>query len=80
MVDPKNTAAKETAYTEVQDFVRRFRALHGTTSCKELLGCDLSTIEGRAEFNENDLVNKVCAPCVRDACEILEETVLTEAK
>jgi C_GCAxxG_C_C family probable redox protein len=78
MVDPKDSDAKETAYACVQDLARRFRALHGTTSCKELLGCDLTTLEGRQKFNENNLVDTVCIPCVRDACKILEETVLND--
>ncbi len=76
MVDPGDSAAKETAYAEVQDFARRFRALHRTTSCKELLGCDLTTPEGQKEFKDKGLAARVCASCVRDACTILEETVL----
>jgi C_GCAxxG_C_C family probable redox protein len=80
MVDPADVAAKETAYAQVQDFVQRFRRLHGTTSCKELLGCNLITVKGRKEFNDKGLVRTVCTPCVRDACKILEETVLDDGK
>ena len=78
MVDPKDSAAKETAYAEVQDFALRFHALHRTTSCKELLGCDLTSAEGRREFKEKGLAERVCTFCVRDACTILEETVLND--
>jgi C_GCAxxG_C_C family probable redox protein len=79
MVNPADTAAKEAAYAHVQEFASQFRALHGTTSCKELLGCDLTTVEGRKEFNGKGLAKTVCTPCVRDACRILEETVLNNA-
>ncbi len=80
MIDPADTTAKEAAYAHVQNFARRFRELHETTSCRELLGCDLTTAEGRQEFNENNLQETVCKPCVRDACRILEETVLSETR
>jgi C_GCAxxG_C_C family probable redox protein len=80
MVDPSDSATKETAYAQVQDFARRFRELHGTTSCKKLLGCDLTTADGRKQFNEKGLLKAVCTPCVRDACKILEETVLNDIK
>ncbi len=78
MVDAANPAAKETAYAHVQKFAHQFRKLHGTTSCRQLLGCDLTTEEGRKHFEGKGLLRAVCIPCVRNACKILEETVLDD--
>jgi len=52
--------------------------VHGTISCRTLLGCDLNTLEGKAFFAENDLASTVCNQCIRTACAIVEETVLEE--
>ena len=80
MVDAADKAAKETTYALVQDFARRFRELHGSISCRDLLGCDLLTEEGRKQYSERDLSNVVCLPCVRDACTIVEETIFNDSK
>ena len=80
MVDAADSAAKETTYALMQDFARRFRELHGSTSCRDLLGCDLRTEDGKRQFVERDLLNVVCLPCVRDACAIVEETIFNDSK
>jgi C_GCAxxG_C_C family probable redox protein len=55
------------------DFVERFKARNGTVSCKELLGCDLATPEGRAAARRDRSFKKRCPQFVRDAAEILDE-------
>lgn len=45
-------------YTAVQSLVRDFRARFGSTTCTELLGCDLSTPEGLQEFRDKRLRNR----------------------
>jgi C_GCAxxG_C_C family probable redox protein len=72
MVRPGETAAKEETYGEVQKFVRRFREIHGTSNCRELLRCDLNTPEGLAYYNEKNLSANVCTECIRSACVLLE--------
>ena len=69
--------AKKEAYRKVQEFSERFKALHGSLACREILGCDLSTKEGLQEAREKDLFSKVCTGFVADAARILEE-LLTE--
>ncbi len=77
MVRPGDSDAKEDTYARVRDFVRRFTLEHGTISCRGLLGCDLNTPDGKDFFAEKDLANLVCNRCIRTACEIIEETVLS---
>jgi C_GCAxxG_C_C family probable redox protein len=75
MVDPGDSATKEKAYALVQEFSERFKKLHGSISCRELLGCDLNTAAGKQQVKEQDLHNKICRPCVRDAGKIIEEII-----
>ncbi len=66
-------AARDKTYALVQDFIVRFTALHGEIKCKDLLGCDLSTPEGRKKADELKLHQTKCEGLVRDAVELLEE-------
>ena len=58
---------------ETLEFIERFKARNGTVSCKELLGCDLGTPQGRADARRDRSFKTRCPRFVRDAAEILEE-------
>ena len=58
---------------ETLEFIERFKARNGTVSCKELLGCDLGTPQGRAAARRDRSFKTRCPKFVRDAAEILEE-------
>lgn len=58
---------------ETLEFLERFKARHGTVLCKELLGCDLGTPEGRAAARRDRSFKTRCPNFVRDAAQILEE-------
>lgn len=62
-------------YDLVKEFVRRFEALHGTIVCRELLGVDLGTAEGREKAVKDNLFQTLCPDMVRDAAQILEEMI-----
>lgn len=64
---------KEIIVRHIQEFVRRFREIHGTIKCYDLIGVDLNTEEGRAEQKSPRLREKVCEKCVMDAVNILED-------
>jgi C_GCAxxG_C_C family probable redox protein len=66
-------AAKERVYALTRRFIERFNELHGTTECRDLLGCDLNTEEGMKKHREGDQKRTVCEPCVADAVKIIEE-------
>ncbi len=69
--DPK---AKAALYERVRDLLGRFKARHGSTLCRELLGCDISTPEGWREIQDRKLHQTLCPGLVRSAGEILDET------
>lgn len=64
--------SRERAYALAQEFMGAFRGRNGTLLCRELLGADVSTPEGRKEVREKDLFRTVCPKFVRDAGELLE--------
>ena len=73
-VDAADRPSVGKTYQGVRKFAERFRELHGTILCRELLGgIDLNTDEGQKVLKEKNLSKTVCAQCVRDAAKILEE-------
>jgi len=65
--------AKIDCYDRASDFIKQFRAANGSHICRDLLGCDVGTPEGKAYFNEHDLMKTVCTKMVASAVEILEK-------
>ena len=64
---------KEANYACIREFAEHFTARHGSLTCRELLGCDISTSEGLKQATESDAFKNACPTFVRDACNILEE-------
>jgi C_GCAxxG_C_C family probable redox protein len=63
----------EAVYARVREFNERFIGLHGSTSCTELLNCDLSDPEELARARSEGIFASVCPCFVKDAVEILEK-------
>ncbi len=57
----------------VQEFVGRFEKEHGSTLCRELIGCDVSTPEGLAQAQSQGLFATLCPRFVGYAAGILQE-------
>ncbi len=69
-VDPK---AKEQTFRLTRELVRRIKAQYRSVNCRELLGCDPSTPEGRRMIQEKNLRATVCVPVIRDAAKAAKE-------
>jgi C_GCAxxG_C_C family probable redox protein len=69
----EDVAARDKTYALVEGLIARFTALHGGVKCRDLLGCDLGTPEGRKKADELKLHQTVCEGLVRDAAALLEE-------
>jgi C_GCAxxG_C_C family probable redox protein len=65
--------SSEKTYGLISQFLERFKARHGSISCRELLGYDISTPEGRQAIEEKGLFDNPCPNYIRDSAEILEE-------
>lgn len=53
-------------------FLERFADRHGTVACNALLGCDISTDEGRQNMQARNLRETRCAGLLADGCAILD--------
>lgn len=62
--DSKSSVEKN--YTLVQKFLNAFEETFGSTNCRELIGCDLGTQEGRSYFKTHDL-EKDCFAYTKEA-------------
>jgi C_GCAxxG_C_C family probable redox protein len=72
-LSPDNPSERlDATYELIREFDRRFKALHGSVNCTELIGYDLSTPEGLAEAREKKVFTSVCPGLVGDSARILE--------
>jgi len=60
-----------TCNAKVEEFTSKFWELHGHIVCKELLGCDIATAEGREEAISRGLFKTKCLELTKSAAEIL---------
>ena len=65
--------SKEMNYAVIRKFLQEFITRNGSTSCRDLLGHDISTQEGRQLVKDKQLAKTICPGLVRDAAEIIEE-------
>lgn len=65
----------------VREFARRFKQLHGSICCNELLGLDISTPEGlQKAVSEGYFTESRCPIYVRDAAALLEHLLDEESR
>lgn len=69
----RQAAGRQAAYGAVTTFASRFRERHGSLSCRELLGCDISTPGGARAAQEQGLFRTRCVELVRDAALIVDD-------
>ena len=57
----------------VQEFIRRFKVIHNSVKCKELLAYDIRIPEEMNIVREKKLFSTICTKLVKDSSEIVEE-------
>lgn len=63
---PEGSAEKKAeVYESSKKIMETFKAEHGSVKCKDLIGVDISTPEGRQAAAEKDTHNTVCVHLVR---------------
>jgi C_GCAxxG_C_C family probable redox protein len=75
LTDPEKKEDKERTYEKINEFVEKFNERNKSIVCKDLLGHDLSTQEGREIVEDKALTIQKCPEFVKDAAEILEEVL-----
>ena len=69
-----DTTARDLSGQMAGKFTEAFKEhTDGKLTCKDMLGCDMRTAEGKAKMQEQSLRNNVCMKAVCKAAEILEE-------
>ena len=68
-----DTETRDKTYQLVREFTNQFQKMHGSIICKELLGCDINTTEGKEYYEKNDFFEKKCFQYVKDSAKILED-------
>ncbi len=66
-------AARSFTYQRVHELIRRFKEIHASIQCTDLLGYDLSDPQQFQTVWEKGLFTQLCPTLVRDAAQILVE-------
>jgi C_GCAxxG_C_C family probable redox protein len=72
----EDAEAKDRTYALVVELAERFKALHGSIHCRDLLGCDLRSEAGKAAFKDREMRELKCEKFVADAAALVEELLL----
>ncbi|MCL2504155.1 MAG: C-GCAxxG-C-C family protein [Coriobacteriia bacterium] len=59
---------------KTEEFIKRFKDSNGTIVCRDILGCDISTPEGKKQAASEDLFKSICMSVVISAAQILEDS------
>jgi C_GCAxxG_C_C family probable redox protein len=70
---PTEKETRFKVYDRNRELVRLFEKKHGTIICKDLLGVDIGTPEGREKAVKDNLFRTLCPTFVRDAAQILAD-------
>ena len=79
-VKVEDKQAKIKTYGLAKDFVKRFRSRNGSIACKELLGLDISTLDGMKIARDKMIFKTLCPNFIKDATEIIDEILLLSAE
>jgi len=74
-VATEDNAARDRAYNAVTEFSNRFKEKFGSLDCRNILGVDNSTTEGREYIHSHHLTDEICPPVVQSAVEIVEQII-----
>lgn len=66
-------SSKELCNTKVEEFIKSFKEKNKSIVCRDILGCDISTQQGKENALIGQLFSTVCLDMVLDAAQILED-------
>ena len=71
--DASDMESRANAGAKAAQFLDEFKRRKGSYICHDLLGCDISTAEGKECAREKGLFTSICPEMVRAAAEIVAE-------
>ena len=72
---PGDEPGRERQYRMTGDLMTRFANAHGSTLCRDLLGCDIGTPHGRQQARDQGLFANLCPGLVADAARLVVEVL-----
>jgi len=67
-----NKERKALTYSMIQEFSKKFKELHGSTDCIDLLKCEIKTDAGHDHAKANNLFETICEKCISDSIMITD--------
>ena len=74
-----DVSSRSLTYQRVHELIHRFKEIHGSIQCTDLLGYNLSDPQQFKIVWEKGLFNQLCPVLVRDAAQILVEMLMGPA-
>ena len=71
--EPGSTESKNHISSVIQHFNTLFTDRFGSTDCRDLLGYDLNTEEGKSKISELKLSEKICQKCIAESVTNIEK-------
>jgi C_GCAxxG_C_C family probable redox protein len=65
-------AREKELWDRIRRFVAEFKSRHGSINCRELLGVDVFTTQGRDQALKSNLFNTRCPNYIRDTIAIID--------
>ncbi len=78
--DSQDKERKEATSLLVRDYMEAFEAEFHTSQCRDLLGLDTSTPEGRQQAADAGLSETVCVACISRVCELVDVHISSPTK
>lgn len=69
----EDAETKKHCNAKTEEFIKIFRDTYGAITCRDMLGCDISTEAGRARAVEGNLFETICVERVKQAVNLLEK-------
>jgi C_GCAxxG_C_C family probable redox protein len=73
--NPEDKENKEKTYELARLFIGKFKEMHSSVICRELIGCDISTPEGQEEASKKNVFERVCFNLVKSSALILTDII-----
>ena len=73
--DANDLESRAEGNAKAVQFLEEFEKRKGSYICREILGCDIATEDGKNYARKNDLFGKFCPEMVRTAAQIVSEMI-----
>ena len=69
--NPSDTENRDHTYEIAREYLKEFKEIHGSQTCKDLIGFDLSTEKGLEEAQKANIFENKCQHFVKTSAKLL---------